>query len=150
MRSREVLSDILLENCSVDMLTEMLEANGVSPSDLQMTKNTVDMALMLSDYMIEGVTMNCPTCNNASLVWCAGRVTCWGFMGGATRCPHKAHSNEVKRFNFEMPSALYDTDWLKDWMARAPSHRVYHKQGKAQATKMEELGALLVLPSTRF
>jgi len=104
----------------------MLEANGVSPHKLQLQKNTIDMALLIADYMIAGVAVDCPTCESAGLVWCAGRVTCWGYLGGTTRCVHKAAPADVHRYDFKMPKAHCDSDWLQDWMVglKAGEHRV--------------------------
>ena len=85
-RSREDLQDVLLTELRLNEMTEILELNGLEPLEMQVSKDIFAMACVLADAMIAGVHENCPICENSSLVWCSGRVSCWGSVGGTTRC----------------------------------------------------------------
>jgi hypothetical protein len=155
MVSREATQDVLCEHYSVDEMVATLALNGAPPSPacpllistliggvsamkLGIMKNSIDMALMLADMMLDGVCENCPTCENAGLCFCAGRVTCWASMGGSTKCLHKAKPSDVKRFNCLFPRSAADSEWMQEWMGGVVAHHV-HPAGEATKAVKEEV-----------
>ena len=122
MTSRETLQDVLCDNLLIDDMIAVLALNGVNCSRLKIEKNSIDMALLIADAMLEGVAANCPVCEEAGLCWCAGRVTCWGYLG-SVQCVFKAKAEDVQRFNFQMQRRFLEQDWMQEWIhnTRQPS-----------------------------
>ena len=115
MEGLEGLQDLLLANLSKEEMVSALQFNGIEPTSLDISGNTVDMVCVISDGVAHGAAFNCPVCENPSLVECHGRLSCWGYMNGMTKCVFKASAGDCQRFNFRLPPALAEAPWLREW-----------------------------------
>lgn len=79
------------------------------------------MSVLISDGIANGLADDCPVCHNNSVVLCSGRLTCWGFMDGLTKCVYKADKTATNRYRFSLPKDIADADWLVEWRDK---HRV--------------------------
>lgn len=79
---------------------------------------------LLADGMVNGLCENCPVCSNATLTQCSGRIVCWGYMNGNTKCVYKASTKDVKRFAFKLPAKIVAKDWMQKFFRDMKSHCV--------------------------
>jgi hypothetical protein len=128
MLSRENAQTALLENLSVEELISLLKLNGSDPKMMCIETDSIKMALMIADGMISGAAEDCPVCENASLCWCANRITCWGSLGGTTRCVFKTKG--VKRFAYRMPKEIVQSPWMQGWLKKVTTHAVTLPEGE--------------------
>ena len=49
------------------------------------------------------------------LVECHGRIACWGFLEGMTKCVYKCGVGDVERFQWRMPPAIAGAEWFLAW-----------------------------------
>ena len=103
MEALEQTQDLLCLNLTHDDLIAALKLNGVDAADLLIEKDSIAMAVLLSDYLAHGTPQDCPVCGNAALSFSAGRVTCWGYVDGLSKCQFKAQS--CQRYKFKLPKA---------------------------------------------
>ena len=115
MEDLEGLQDLLTAHLSKEDMIDVLELNGISAADMAITTNTVDLACIISDGIAHGLAEDCPICGHTSLVECHGRVACWGFLEGLTKCAYKCGVSEVERFRWLLDPLLETADWLVDW-----------------------------------
>jgi hypothetical protein len=115
MEGLEGLQDLLLTSLSKAEMVGSLALNGVDAASLHLGLNTVDMACLLSDGIAHGLAADCPACGNASVVECHGRLRCWGYLQGMTKCAYQTGLSDCARFQFRMPLALQDAAWLRAW-----------------------------------
>lgn len=134
---------------SQPQLVEILQLNGVDPRALAIERNTIDMAVFIADGMTNGSCEDCPICGMTSLVWCAGRITCWGFVDGTARCPYRCLSENAKRFAWNLPPAIAAMSFLQpegqpvSAVAVGGSHQSQSCADKVAAMKVPELKAKL-------
>ena len=74
----------------------------------------IDLVVIVADGMLNGLAANCPVCKNASMVTCHGRVRCWGFMNGTTKCQYKCANKDIERFGFQLPAKQVSKDWCQE------------------------------------
>lgn len=103
-------------------LVEILQLNGVETRGLDIDRRTSDMAVYIADGIANGACEDCPVCGMSSLVWCAGRVTCWGFVDGTTRCPYRCPPENVKRFAWQLPPEIAAKEFLGLESTQAARH----------------------------
>ena len=115
MEDLEDLQDLLTTHLSKEDMINVLKLNGISAADMAITTNTVDLACIISDGIAHGLAGDCPICRHTSLVECHGRVACWGFLEGLTKCAYKCGVSEVERFRWLLDPSLEAADWLVDW-----------------------------------
>ena len=70
------------------------------------------MAVLISDYLAHGTPEDCPVCGCAALVFSAGRITCWGYVQGLSRCRYKATS--CTRYKFVLPEGWEGAEWFAE------------------------------------
>ena len=72
MESLEGLQDLLLAELSAAEMIFTLELNGISPRDLSISSNTVDMVCVISDGIAHGRAAECPVSFSCPLLsFCA-------------------------------------------------------------------------------
>jgi hypothetical protein len=118
MEGLESLQDTILANLSKEEMVDVLNLNGVDPKSLDIHTNTVDMCCLISDGMAHGLPSDCPVCHGSSLVECHGRLSCWGYLAGMTKCAYKSSSGDCQRFKFMLPPALEGAEWVREWRAQ--------------------------------
>jgi hypothetical protein len=103
MEELEALQDEVTKSLSQPEMIEVLALNGVDANHLCISKNGIDMAVMISDGLANGLAEDCPVCGTSGLTQCAGRITCFGYMeDGTTKCAYRADVKNVKRFQFKL------------------------------------------------
>ena len=110
MEALEQTQDLLCLNLTHDDLIAALKLNGVDAADLLIEKDSIAMAVLLSDYLAHGTPQDCPVCGNAALSFSAGRVTCWGYVDGLSKCQFKAQS--CQRYKFKLPPTWAEAEWF--------------------------------------
>ncbi len=143
MEPLEDLQDILLAEMKRSVMIDVLQLNGMSPREMMIKQSKggeIDMAVLVADGMKNGLCANCPVCNNASLTQCSGRIVCWGFMNGNTKCVFKAPLKDVKRFAWKLPPKVIAAQWCQDWMQSVSSHFVYLSEDAAAAESAAHAG----------
>ena len=126
----ERLQDAVLENMTPAEIQETLALNQIDTKALLIDKNMIDCAVMIADGMARGLCANCPVCESAGLVECAGRITCWGYLGAVTKCVYVTEREQVERFAFRLPAAVAAADWCAAWMRGVESHYVVQAAGQ--------------------
>jgi len=102
MEALEGVQDLLCLNMTHADLVAALKFNGVNAADLLIEGDSIAMAVLLADYLAHGIPQNCPVCGNSSLSFSAGRITCWGYVDGLSKCQHKAQSCQRYKFSLNL------------------------------------------------
>ena len=116
----------------------MRRADDIKPDEMLIKKSKggeIDLVVIVADGMLNGLAANCPVCKNASMVTCHGRVRCWGFMNGTTKCQYKCGNKDIERFGFQLPAKQVSKDWCQEWMAKVDQHMVQVAGGEAPPKK---------------
>jgi len=112
MEALEAVQDLLCQNLTYDELIAALKANGVNPKELLIEKDSIAMAVLLSDYLAHGTPDDCPVCGSSALAFSAGRVTCWGYVNGLSKCQYKSKS--CSRYKFVLPAGWEGAEWFAE------------------------------------
>jgi len=110
MEALEGVQDLLCLNMTHADLVAALKFNGVNAADLLIEGDSIAMAVLLADYLAHGIPQNCPVCGNSSLSFSAGRITCWGYVDGLSKCQYKAQS--CQRYKFKLPPSWAEAEWF--------------------------------------
>jgi hypothetical protein len=102
MEALEGVQDLLCLNMTHADLVAALKLNGVNAADLLIEGDSIAMAVLLADYLAHGIPQDCPVCGNSSLSFSAGRITCWGYVDGLSKCQHKAQSCQRYKFSLNL------------------------------------------------
>jgi hypothetical protein len=120
-----------------------LSCNGIDATELLIQKNGIDMAVIIADGMVNGLASDCPECCNSSLVTCHGRVWCWGYIEGVTKCIFKCNVDKVERFQWTCGPMIQNAHWFNPRGAAD----VLDKESVPQL-KVPEIKSLRSLPSS--
>jgi hypothetical protein len=110
MEALEGVQDLLCLNMTHADLVSALKLNGVNAADLLIEGDSIAMAVLLADYLAHGIPQDCPVCGNSTLSFSAGRITCWGYVDGLSKCQHKAQS--CQRYKFKLPPSWAEAEWF--------------------------------------
>ena len=113
MERLEGLQDALCHQLSVPQMIATLDRNGIDPRSLGVGSDSIAMSVLIADGLAHGLAQDCPACGNPGLVQCAGRVTCWGYVGGySVKCQYKCREEHCKRYKFRMCAEVEKAPWL--------------------------------------
>jgi poly [ADP-ribose] polymerase len=110
MEALENVQDLLCSNLSFEELKAVLHLNGSNPDDLLISSDSIAMAVLISDYLAHGTPEDCPVCGSSALCFNAGRITCWGYVNGLSKCQYKASS--CQRYQFLVPPGWGSAEWF--------------------------------------
>ena len=141
MEALENVQDTLCQSLTVDELIAALRCNGVVVADLLIEKDSIAQAVLLSDYLAHGVPEDCPVCGCASLSWASGRITCWGYVQGLSKCHYK--SATCRRYKFVLPPAWADAAWFSELRGGGEADKKKGGKGKKTKKKTSVVGLAL-------
>jgi hypothetical protein len=87
MEALEEIQELITATLDASEMLAELKLNGIDAADFgHLAKNTIDMAVLIADGMVNGLAADCPECgSNSSLVTCHGKVWCWGYVEMVTK-----------------------------------------------------------------